>query len=41
MKVLGIDLGATKLASVVLSMSGEILQREVAIIKNLKGEEVG
>lgn len=41
MKVLGIDLGATKLASAVFSMSGEILKREVAIIKNLKGKEIG
>lgn len=40
MKVLGIDLGATKLASSVLSMSGEILKMEMSVIKNFKGEGV-
>lgn len=41
MNILGIDIGGTKLAIAVFSQSGDILIKEVILIRNLKGDEIG
>ena len=41
MSVLGIDLGATKLASAVFTTEGKILSRKIVQLENRKGSEVG
>ena len=41
MAVLGIDLGATKVALALFSEKGEIIQKQTALLQHRNGQEVG